>query len=339
MRAAVFPSPGLCEIVEREPPSPAEGEIIVQVHACGLCGTDLHIYQGEFPARFPLVAGHEFAGLVEETGPGVVHLRAGDRVTVDPNISCGACPPCQKGYPHLCRDLSAIGVTLDGGFATHCAVPARQAYKLPKDMPFAIAAMSEPVACCVHGIEQAHLRPGDTVVIIGAGMVGLVMLQLALLRGASVAVVSEPSAPKRQIAQALGATVVVDPHAADLAEAVTQAIGDSGADVVIECVGSESTAQQAVSLASEAGRVLFFGVSPEAARVSVSPYQVYRKELTITGSFTNPFTQGRALSLLNSGRLKVEELITHRLPLDQLPKALDLMAAHQATKILIQPQS
>ncbi len=356
MRAAVFPSPGLCEIVEREPPSPAGGEIIVQVHACGLCGTDLHIYQGEFPARFPLVAGHEFAGLVEDVGPGVLHLRPGDRVTVDPNTSCGACPPCQKGYPHLCRNLSAIGVTVDGGFATHCAVPAHQAYKLPKDMPFTVAAMSEPVACCVHGIEQAHLRPGDTVVIIGAGMIGLVMLQLALLHGASIAVVSEPSAPKRQLAQALGATVV-DPQAADLAEAVAQATGDSGADVVIECVGSERTAQQAVSLAAEAGRLLFFGVSPEAARVSLSPFQVYRKELTITGSFTNPFTQGRALALLHSGRLKVEELITHRLPLDELPKALELMAAHQVprpagagrdggapaahlatTKILIQPQ-
>jgi 2-desacetyl-2-hydroxyethyl bacteriochlorophyllide A dehydrogenase len=343
MRAALFPSPGLCEIVERGVPSPAAGEILVQVHACGVCGTDLHIYQGDFPARFPLVAGHEFAGLVQETGPGVVHLRAGDRVTVDPNISCGACPPCQKGYPHLCRDLSAVGVTLDGGFATHCAVPARQAHQFPQDMPFAIAAMSEPVACCVHGIEQARLRPGDTVLIIGAGMIGLVMLQLALLHGASAVLVSEPSPQKRQTAHALGATAVVNPDSDDLAQAVAQALGgdrtgDPGADLVIECVGTESTAQQAISLAAEAGRVLFFGVSPEAARVTLSPYQVYRKELTITGSFTNPFTQGRALALLHSGRLKVEELITHRLPLDQLPKALDLIAAHQATKILIQPQ-
>ena len=337
MRAAVFPSPGLCEIVERDLPDLDQGEILVRVEACGLCGTDLHIFQGEFPASFPLVAGHEFAGVIEETGPGVAHLRAADHVTIDPNLPCGACRPCQRGLPHLCRNLRAIGLTMDGGFATHCVLPARQAHKLPPSMPFAIGALAEPLACCVHGIEQANPRPGDTVVVIGAGLIGLVMLQLALLRGASLAIVSDPSAQKRETALSLGAALAVDPHAEDLAAALARATGDSGADLVIECVGTQDTAQQAVSLASEGAHVLLFGVAPETARISLSPYQVYRKELTITGSFTNPFTQGRALALLHSGRLKVEQLITHHHPLDQLPAALDQMAAHQATKILIEP--
>jgi len=339
MRAAVFAGPGTCEIVERDLSSLAEGEILVRVEACGLCGTDLHIYQGEFPARFPLIAGHEFAGVVEETGPGVAHLRAEDHVTVDPNITCGACRPCQKGHPHLCRNLAAVGVTMDGGFATHCLVPARQAYKLPENMPFAVAAMSEPVACCIHGIARAQVQPGDTVVILGAGMIGLVMVQLALARGASVVLVSDPSAQKRRMAQALGATLTTNPETDDLSEEIRRATGDSGADAVIECVGSADTAGQAVSLLAEGGRAVLFGVAPETARISLSPYAMYRQELAITGSFTNPFTQGRALALLHSGRVRVEGLITHRFPLYELPTALDLMAARQGIKVVIEPQA
>ncbi len=338
MRAAVFLGPGECEVLERGLPGLQEGEVLVRVEASGVCGTDLHIYKGEFPARFPLIAGHEFAGVIEETGPGVEHLRPGDRVAINPNIPCGLCRPCERGLPHLCHNLRAIGVTMDGGFATHCVVPVHQAHKLPEGMSFAVASLSEPVACCLHGIEQADPQPGDVVLVIGAGMIGLVMLQLALLRGASAVIVSEPSEQKRKMALSLGAALAVDPQEDDLDAAVSSALGDPGADVVIECVGSEQTAQQAVSAAREGGRVLFFGVAPEGSRVPISPYEVYRKEITIKGSFTNPFTQGRALALLASGRVKVEDLITHRMPLSDLPRALELLATHQTIRTLIEPQ-
>jgi len=338
MRAAVFPSPGVCEILERETPNASEGHVLIRVEACGLCGTDLHIFRGQFPASFPLTAGHEFAGVVEEAGPGVGSLRPGDRVVVDPNIQCGVCRACQRGLVHLCRALSSYGVSADGGFATHCVVLARQAYKIPRAMPFPVAALTEPVACCVHGIERAQIRPGDTVALIGAGLIGLVLLQLALLQGAAVTIVSEPSVEKRETAEKLGASLVVDPNAEDLVSAVMRATGGAGADVVIECVGGERTAQQAVELAGDGGRVLLFGVAPESARIAVKPYDVYRREITITGSFTNPFTHASALSLLAAGRVRVEEIISHHLPLDRLPEAIETLEAGRARKIIIEPQ-
>ena len=338
MRAAIFPRPGAFEIVERRLPLPAEGEVLVRVEACGICGTDLHIHRGQFPARFPLIAGHEFAGVVEKAGPRVSSLRSGDHVAVDPNMSCGACRPCRRGLAHLCRSLSAIGVTQDGGFATHCLVPARQAHKVPTGIPFPVAAFAEPLACCVHGIDRVRLRPGEVVAIIGAGAIGMLLLQLALLQGAALTIVSEPVSGKRKAAAQSGATRVVDPCAEDLSAIVGELTEGSGADVVIECVGSRETAQQAVELAGEGGRVLLFGVAPETAQIAVSPYAVYRKEITITGSFTNPSTHARALALLSADRLRVHDLISHRLALHQLPEGLDLLASHRATKIIIEPQ-
>jgi 2-desacetyl-2-hydroxyethyl bacteriochlorophyllide A dehydrogenase len=338
MRAAVFPVPEECEIVQREAPAPAEHEALVRVHACGVCGTDAHIYRGRFPARFPLIAGHEFAGVVEEVGSSVSFLQPGDRVAVDPNIYCGSCRPCRRGLTHLCRNLSAVGVTRDGGFATHCVVPARQCHTVTSEMPFEVAALAEPVACCVHGIDRAGIVSGDVVLLLGAGTIGLVLLQLARLQGAALTVVSELDPGKRELAKGLGATRVVDPAAEDLEQAVEDMSDGSGPDVVIECVGAGATAQQACDLAGEGGRVLLFGVAPEEAEITISPYRVYRNEIAITGSFTNPFTQSRALALLASGRLQIEGLISHRLPLDEVPRGIGLLESGEATKVVIETQ-
>ncbi len=338
MRAALFPTPEACEIVERELPVPGERQALLRVEACGLCGTDAHIYRGQFPARFPLIAGHEFAGVVEEVGADVPFLRPGDRVAVDPNIHCGSCRPCRRGLVHLCRNLAAIGVTQDGGFATHCLVPAPQCHKVPPAVSLDLAAMAEPVACCIHGLDRARVRSGDVVLLIGAGAIGLILLQLALLQGAATAIVSELNPEKRAMAEGLGATRVVDPREEDLEKIVKAATEGSGPDVVIECVGGCETAQQALYLAGEGGRVLLFGVAPAEGRISLSPYEVYRKEICITGSFTNPFTHHRALALLGSGRVKVEELISRRLPLDEIPQGIELLESGTATKILVEPQ-
>jgi 2-desacetyl-2-hydroxyethyl bacteriochlorophyllide A dehydrogenase len=338
MRSAVFPGPGRLEIVTRETPLPAEGSVLVRVEASGVCGTDLHIFDDAFPgAVFPLVGGHEFAGVIEAVGPDVPHLRAGDHVAVDPNMYCGSCRPCRRGLGHLCLSLAAIGVTAEGGFATHCVVPARQAYKLPQDLPLHVAALTEPLSCCVHGIEKAEVRPGDVVVILGAGMIGLILLQLARLRGAATVIVSEFEPAKRAMAAALGATAVVDPRESNLRGLVDAVTSGGGADVVIECVGGQETAQQAISLVGDGGTVLFFGVAPESARVAISPYDVYRRELRIVGSFTNPSTFDAAIALLCSGRVQVEQLITHRLPLEGLRDGLHLLASRQAMKVLIEP--
>jgi len=337
MRAAIFSAPNQCEFVERETPRPDDGQVLVRVKACGLCGTDVHIYRGVFPARFPVIPGHEIAGVVESVGPRVSHLRTGDHVTIDPNINCGTCRPCRRGLVHLCRNLAAIGVTQEGGFATHCLAPARQVHRVPREMSFLVAAMSEPVACCVHGIERAQVGPGDVVLVIGGGMIGLTLLQLARLHGAAATILSELHREKREAARTLGATRVVDPQEEDLSAIVKEATDGAGADVVIEAVGSRATAQQALSLAGDAGRVLFFGVAPEEHEIDVRPFEVYRREITITGSFTNPFTQARAISLLASGRIQVADLVTHQLPLDQLVPAIELVESGHATKVVILP--
>jgi 2-desacetyl-2-hydroxyethyl bacteriochlorophyllide A dehydrogenase len=325
-------------MVEREAPSPGEEEVLVRVEACGVCGTDTHIWRGRFPARFPLIAGHEMAGVVEEVGPRVTYLRTGDHVSLDPNIACGACRPCRRGQTHLCRRLGAIGVTQNGGFATHCLAPARQCYKVPREMAFEVAAMGEPVACCVHGIDRAQVRAGEVVVVIGAGAIGLMLLQLARLQGAAVTIVSELVEEKREAAVRAGATRAVDPMGEDLSEVVREATEGHGPDVVIECVGGAETAQLAVDLAGDAGRVLLFGVAPESDRISVSPYQVYRKEITITGSFTNPFTQQRALGLLASGQVRVDHLISHRLPLERVEEGVELVESATGMKVVVEPQ-
>ena len=339
MQAAVFTSVGQFEIVERETPSVPGASVLLRVEACGVCGTDAHIYRGEFPsASFPLVAGHEFAGVVEATGPGVSHLRVGDHVAVDPNLPCGSCRTCRRGLGHLCRDLVALGVNFDGGFAAFSQVPARQAYKVSRDLPLHVAAMTEPVSCCLHGIQRAGLRPGDLVVVIGAGLIGQIMLQLCQSQGAADVVVSEPEPHKREMARRLGASHVVDPLAEDLSRVVADLTGGLGADAVIECVGSQATAQSALSLVGDGGTALFFGVSPQSARLSVSPYDVYRRELTLAGSFTNPFTFGSAAALLESGRLRVEALISHRLALADVVAGIELLESRRATKVVIEPQ-
>lgn len=338
MRAVIFPVPGEYEIVERETPAPQEWYVLVRVEACGVCGIDAQLFRGNLPARFPLIPGHEFAGVIEQAGQAVASLRPGDRVVVDPNGSCGSCRPCQRGLMHLCRNLVAFGLTADGGFSTHCSVPARQAYKMPPNLSFEVGAMTEPVACCVHGIERAQVRPGEVVVLLGAGLIGLVMLQLALLRGASVAIVSEPSAEKRELAARFGAAVIVDPLHESLEDAVKRATDGYGADVVIDCAGGPETSQQALGLPGEGGRVLLFGLSPPEAEVSIRPYDMYAREITVTGSFINPFTQGTALALLASGRVRVKEIVSHRLALDELPRALELLETRQARKIIMEPQ-
>ena len=238
----------------------------------------------------------------------------------------------------MCRNLSAIGVTQDGGFATHCLVPAQQCHKVPREIPFRAAAMAEPVACCVHGIDRADIRTGEVVVLIGAGTIGLILLQLALLQGAAATIVSELTPGKREAAQRMGATRALDPQVEDVERIVMEATEGWGADVVIECVGSRETAQQAVELAGEGGRVLLFGVAPQTAAIAVSPYEVYRKEISISGSFTNPFTHARAVALLCAGRVRVEELISHRLPLEEVPEGIALLESGKATKVMIETQ-
>lgn len=333
MRALVYRGDRWVGVEEWPSPNVEPGQVRVRVRACGVCGTDRHIVQGEFPAVAPVVLGHEYAGEVVEVGPGVGDLVPGDRVAVDPNIVCGTCRPCRGGLVHLCEDLTALGVNYDGGFAEYSLAPRAQLYPLPPGLEWAAAAMAEPLACCLHGLDLAGIRAGQTVLVIGGGAIGQLHAQLARLSGAGRVVVLDPVPERRELALALGADAALDPTGRTTAE-LRRALG-GGADVVIEAVGSRATTEQSLALVAAGGTVVWFGVAPPDARSSVSPYDIYRREITVRGSFVNPFTHGRALALLASGRLHVEPLITRRVPMEELPEILSGPAGEDVKVLMV----
>ena len=336
MKVALFEKPGILKVRSKLLRSLNPNEVLVKVEACGVCGTDVHIVEGTSRSKPPVVLGHEFAGVVESVGSEVRGLAAGDFVAIDPNISCGTCYYCRRGFVHLCANLWALGVDMDGGMAEYCCVPAQQAYLLPKGMASEVSAFIEPVSCAIHGIDRASIRTGDTVVIMGGGTIGLIMLQLAKIAGASKTVVIEPLEKKRRIAGELGADTLLDPKEKKIRSAVMD-ITSVGADVVIECVGKPETSQLALEIARRGGTVEFFGVCPIGEKVSVEPNQVYFKELTIVGSYVNPNTFSRSIALLGSGRVRIDRFHIDKFPLDGVHEALAFQREGKTIKSILEP--
>lgn len=316
------------------------GEVLVRVMAAGVCGTDVHIYHGEEGATQvnpPVVLGHEYAGIVEAVGTNVTAVKIGDHVTIDPNMYCGMCPACREGRKQFCDHMEALGVNYDGGFAQYCIAPQAQCLVLDEKVPFDVGAMAEPVACCLHGIDLASIRVGDAVLVVGGGAIGLIMAQLARLSGASRVIVSEPVALRREIALRLGADGVIDPMKEDVRARFDALTGRNGASVVIECVGHVSATRQAVAAAARGATVLLFSVPSPKATFELPLIDVFKKELTIRGSFVNPDTHSRAVELLNAGCLNLEPVITHRFPLDQVEDAIKAQMGSESIKVLVKP--
>ncbi len=340
MKSNYFMGNGQFKVVEEAIPAIGAQDVLVKVAACGICGTDVHIYHGDEGSAAvnpPVVLGHELAGIVEKVGEGVTALQAGDHVTVDPNMYCGKCHYCQIGKKQLCSNLYAIGVNRNGGFAEYCAVPETQCYLLDAAVPLKYGAMAEPLACCLHGIDNAHIRQGDTVCIIGGGAIGLIMLQLAKLNGASRVIVSEPVAMRREIATKLGADLTIDPINANLKDGITDFLGVPGPDVVIECVGTTIAVRQAFEITKRGTTVLLFSVPKPGTVHPLNLMEVFQKELTIIGSMINPDTHGRAAALINSGRIRLEEIITHSFPVTQVLEAVQMQMSAESIKVVVEP--
>lgn len=326
-----------CEIPKIE-----KNEILVAVKAAGVCGTDVHIYHGEAGSaevKPPVVLGHEFAGIVEKVGNSVTQFKVGDKVTVDPNIYCGKCQYCRNGKKQLCENLFAIGVNRDGGFQEYCAVPESQAFLLEDHVGMEAGAMAEPVACCLHGIENIEVKEGDVVCVIGGGAIGLIMVQLAKLKGASKVILSEPVEMRRDIGLLVGADAVVNPARGDLREQLKEAAGTDQMDVVIECVGKTIATQQAFEVAGKGANVLLFSVPAIDAVYPVSLFDIYKKELKISGSFINPDTHMRATQLINSGKLILDPIITHRYSLNEVSDAISKQMQNDSVKVLVVPDN
>lgn len=316
-------------------------QVLVKNMACGVCGTDVHIYEGgkgSADVTPPVVLGHEYSGVVVEVGSAVTTVAVGDHVALDPNMYCGLCLPCRMGKKQNCRNLFALGVNVDGGMAEFSICPDTQCFVMEKRVPFDYATMVEPLACAIHGVDKADIQAGQKVLVIGGGTIGLIMVQLAKLRGAAEVVLSEPIEMRRRIGLEVGADAVIDPLQEDLPDKFAQITGQTGADVVIECVGKPFAAQQAIAMAGYGATVLLFSVPPVDAAIPLPLFDVYQKELKIVGSMINPDTHQRAVNLINSGRIRLEKLITHSYGLDRVEDAIKMQMGSESIKVVVHPQ-
>lgn len=340
MRSAVFHGKHRLRVEERPLPELGAKDVLVQVKACGVCGTDVHIYEGDPGAAEvtpPTILGHEFSGVVTQVGSGVSGWKPGDRVCVDPNCYCGRCDACREGVAHYCTNMVGYGTTVDGGFAEYCAVDERQLYRLGAHTSFEQGAMAEPVACCLHGIDLCQIQPGHQVVVIGGGMIGLLMVQLARLAGAAKIALLEPVESKREVGKRLGADICIDPLQEDVPAAL-RAQGMTWVRTVIECVGRPATIEQAIEIAGNKAVVMMFGLTKPDETIPLKPFLVFQKELELKASYINPYTQKRALELIDSGRLDVGSMVCEICGLEELEDILGDPAHRARGKYIISPE-
>ena len=324
MKAAVFYKKEDLKIEEIDIPTLRADDVLIKVRACGICGSDMHIFDGDegaAPTPSGTVLGHEFSGEVVAVGSAVQSVRVGDRVAVDPNKLCNACKYCLGGIGHFCENMVGIGTTVHGGFAEYCAIPQSQVYPFGEKTSFEEAAMTEPLACCLHGIDMCDIEPGATVMVIGGGMIGLLMLQLAKIKGAARLIMIEPIAEKREHARRLGADLTIDPITEDV-KMILEKNGISRIHTVIECVGKTSTIEQAIDLAGKKSTVMMFGLTKPNDTVSIKPFEIFKKEITLRASFINPYTQKRALDLIENKKIDVSSMIYQKASLSELPSIL-----------------
>lgn len=334
MKAAMLYKPGDVQVVDVDPPAPGPGEVLIRIQACGVCGTDHSLFVGGFPAVFPVIIGHEFSGVVAGVGDGVKSVAVSERVTVDPNRVCRVCDYCRMGSEHLCENLCSMGVHIHGADAEYCVMPAANVYPIPDNLAFEVAAFCEPLACAIRGVEMAHIRPGDTVLILGAGGMGNLLTQLSVHAGAARVIVSEPIAQRREKALENGATTVINPTQQDV-DAELRKIRRIGADVVFEAAGNLRLQAAAVYYARRGGQVVWFGCSPMNGVIEINPYYVNDAELKISGSFNNPFNTARAIAMLASGKVRVDNLISHHFPLADYPAVFNVFGGPQTLKLMV----
>ncbi|MCT2593459.1 zinc-dependent alcohol dehydrogenase family protein [Streptomyces sp. N2-109] len=329
MKAALVEAPGKVSITTVPDPAPGPRDVVVKVAACGLCGTDLHILQGEFAPSLPLVPGHEFAGEVVGLGADVTELSEGDRVAVDPSLYCHECRYCRVGHNNMCDRWAAIGVTTAGGAAEYAVAPVANCVRLPDHVRTQDAALIEPLSCAVRGYDVLKSQLGAHVLVYGSGTMGLMMLELAKRTGAASVDVLDLNPERLATARTLGCS-----SAAATADELDQ---PRGWDLVIDATGNAAAIQDGLSRVAKAGTFLQFGVSDYATTATIEPYRIYNQEITITGSMAVLHSYERAAELFAAGVLDPDVFISDRVPLESYPAALDQFASGTGRKILVVP--
>lgn len=323
VKAVVYESARHFKVANIPTPSPKSDQVLIRVATCGVCKTDVHIHNGEFIAEFPLTPGHEFTGEIVEIGADVTHLRPGDRVAVDNTILCGHCYYCKRNQPLYCQNFYSLGCTGPGGFAEYVIASHDKVFSIG-ELSFDEAAMIEPTACAVHGLDRINIRPGDDVLMFGAGPTGIVLAQLLRHAGASNLVIVGSDSKKLDLVKRLARadTIALDRSNYALH---TEQINEKyplGFDVVIDATGAVSVLQQCVQFAKFGGKIVVYGVTHESDQMTINPYEVFRKELTILGSFAQTHCFDRAIQYLQLGLVNVKDLISHRFTLDDFDQAI-----------------
>ncbi len=338
MRAVVYDRPGEFALREVPIPDPGPGEVRLRVLVAGVCGTDVHLHDGEFGPTYPLVPGHEFVGEVDALGAGVDPDLHGHRVVVDNTASCGRCVECRRARPAFCRQLVAQGVNAPGGFADYVLTDADRCF-LVDDLEPEVAVLAEPVACVVHGLDVLALTPGADVLLFGTGPTGLILTSLLARSGAGRLTVAAPTPAKLELARARGADEIVRVDRSDPAASHDRlrALAPDGFDVVIDATGALPVLATAPELVRIGGTIFVYGMTAESARWPVAPYDVFRRELTVKGSFAQQFSFDRAIAALRSGRVETTGLITRRFPLEQYAEALAAVGDSAVVKAVVVP--
>jgi 2-desacetyl-2-hydroxyethyl bacteriochlorophyllide A dehydrogenase len=327
VKAAVLTGPRQLELLDRDTPTPGPDDVAVLVETVGICGTDLRIHAGTIPVAYPRVMGHEVVGTIA-TGP-----RAGERVLVDPGIACGRCLQCREARTNICTEGWLLGRDRDGGLCEVVTLPAANVHPLPDGLDPSTAPLLQVLATCVHAQRRTRVLPGESVVVLGLGVTGLLHLQLASLRGAGPVIGVTRSAPKLAIASDLGAD-----HTATADGTEIEAVADvlpGGADLVIECVGTVGALGTAMEMARTGGRILAYGTIPETSG-ALPFYELYHKEITIFGARSArvedfPF----AIDAVASGRVALDPLVSARYPLDDVAAAIRKAGAPGALKVFV----
>jgi 2-desacetyl-2-hydroxyethyl bacteriochlorophyllide A dehydrogenase len=319
------------EVVDIPCPEPAQDEVLVRVMASGICGTDIHIFRGEYMGGYPVIPGHEFSGVVESVGGQVTRFKPGDRVAVEPNIACDNCEACLNNRQNFCLNWTAVGVTRPGGMEQYTTAPEKVAFHIG-DLSFEQAAFMEPLSCVLHGLERLGAELADKVAILGAGPIGILLLQGIRAQGASHITVADKNQARVRFAGEMGA------------DAILSDLGGLRADhydVVIDATGAIPVMQGTLDFARPGGKVLLFGVPPSGKEIRMEAFKIFQKGLTILSSFTSVRNSYQALDMLRSGRINVDRLVSHRLPLAEFRRGIEVIeqGGEDVKKVQILPNA
>ncbi|MEV6637043.1 zinc-dependent alcohol dehydrogenase family protein [Actinoplanes sp. NPDC051470] len=341
MKAVVYDAARSFTVKEIAKPSAGPGEVRIRVDQVGLCGTDLHLHEGGFDAVFPLTPGHEVVGVVDQLGEGVTRFSVGEQVTVNPNLHCGYCDYCRAGRLISCTNAKGFGANVTGFFSEFATAPQSLVFSV-EGLPRDVAVFTEPAACAMHGLETAAVRPGSSALVFGAGPTGLLLAQLLATGGASSVTVAAPTRFKLDTAAALGVDHTVQINRGDAGDTISKVQAASpqgdGYDLVVEATGSTAIGELCVPVTRNGGTVLVYGVTRADETVRFHPFDVFRREITIKGSFAEMTSFGAAIAALRSGRARTDGIITHRYSLDDYAEGLEALASDPAVhKVVIAP--